>query len=64
MHHGLAQAVQHKRAEVLLAAFHARPERFVNSVPQPPPVPTVAWINKPATMEMLTNLRNPPSHPR
>ena len=51
MHLGLAQAVQDKRAEVLLAAFRARPERFVNSVPQPPPVPTAAWINKPCTME-------------
>ncbi len=51
MHQGLAQAVQDKRAEVLLAAFRARPERFVNSMPQPPRVPTAAWINKPSIME-------------
>ena len=48
---GLAQQTRDRRAEVLLAAYRARPERFVNHPPSPPAIPTAVWINKPATLE-------------
>ena len=47
IHYGLAEAKWQQRAEVLRAAYAAHPERFPRGVPVPPPLPTVAWINKP-----------------
>ena len=41
---GLAQQTRDRRAEVLLAAYRARPERFVNHPPSPPAIPTAVWI--------------------
>ena len=48
IHYGLAAAKWQRRAEVLRAAYAAHPERFPHGVPVPPPLPTAAWINKPA----------------
>ena len=31
----------------LSTAYAAHPERFVRKVPDPPALPTVAWINEP-----------------
>ena len=56
VHHGLAAARHAARAKVLEAAHLAHPERFVHGVPVPPPLPTAAWINKPAKTERSTNL--------
>ena len=36
VHHGQAAAVQAGRAQVLAAAYHAHPERFVSKPPAPP----------------------------
>jgi putative transposase len=36
---------------VLTAAYAAHPERFVRKLPEPPGLPTTAWINKPDTEE-------------
>ena len=47
VHYGLAQAVQDKRAAILTQAYTAHPERFVRKPPQPPRLPTTAWINQP-----------------
>lgn len=47
VHHGRASALHAARAAVLGAAYDAHPERFVNQAPQPPPLPTAAWINPP-----------------
>jgi putative transposase len=47
VHYGRAQAVRDHRAEVLDAAYAIHPERFVRKVPEPPALPTVAWINEP-----------------
>jgi putative transposase len=47
VHYGLAEAVRDKRAGVLDAAYAAHPERFVRKPPQPPKLPTTAWINPP-----------------
>jgi putative transposase len=51
VHHGRAQALHAERARVLEAAYVARPERFVKGAPQPPTLPSAAWINKPDTKE-------------
>jgi putative transposase len=48
LHSGLAAVKWERRAEVLRAAYAAHPERFPRGVPVPPPLPTAAWINKPA----------------
>ena len=48
MHYGLAHGLRQQRQDVLLAAHAAHPERFVRRLPQPPALPTAAWINKPS----------------
>jgi putative transposase len=53
VHYGRAEELRTKRAEVLAAAYAATPERFVRKLPQPPALPTVAWINQP-TEEVMT----------
>ena len=30
-----------------MSAYAAHPERFVRKAPEPPALPSVAWINKP-----------------
>jgi len=47
VHYGRAHDVQAARAGVLAAAWAAHPERFVHDRPQPPKLPSAAWINKP-----------------
>jgi len=49
IHYRLAEAKWQQRAVLLLAAYAAHPERFSRVVPTPPPLPTAAWINQPAT---------------
>ncbi len=56
LHDGRAAAKWQQRAEVLRAAYQAHPERFPRGVPVPPPLPTAAWINKPATLEAMPAL--------
>lgn len=51
MHSGRATEVRKQRSQVLAAAYAAHPERFVRGLPQPPILPTEAWINPPATTE-------------
>ena len=47
VHHGAAQALQVQRALVLHRAYEAHPLRFKGCMPQPPTLPTAAWINPP-----------------
>jgi len=47
LHYGYAGVVLEHRASVLVEAYRAHPERFVNQPPVPSPVPTAAWINRP-----------------
>jgi putative transposase len=54
VHFGTAEAVRADRAKVLAAAYTRNPERF-NSRPQPPKLPTVAWINPPDEHTRLQN---------
>ena len=47
VHHGLAAGRVAQRAITLASAWEAHPERFPRGKPQPPQVPTEAWINRP-----------------
>lgn len=49
VHDGTAVALTAKRAVTLDAAFAANPIRFKGRAPQPPQLPTAAWINPPKT---------------
>ena len=51
VHDGRATELHAARALVLLQAYTAHPERFVNQLPIPPPLPTAAWINPPKPTE-------------
>jgi putative transposase len=51
VHYGRAETRRVERSRVLAEAYHAKPERFVNGAPQPPKLPTAAWINKPDTQQ-------------
>lgn len=54
VHFGTADAIRADRAKVLAAAYARNPERF-SSRPQPPKLPTVAWINPPDEHTRLQN---------
>lgn len=47
VHYGRAVALRAQRAVTLEAAFIAHPNRFKGIAPQPPSLPTAAWINPP-----------------
>jgi putative transposase len=49
LHYGLAAQVVDRRRQVLNAAYQANPARFKGKIPEPPTLPTAAWINKPAS---------------
>lgn len=52
VHYGHADTVREARADVLTAAYTRNPERFVRKHPEPPDLPTAAWINKPGKADM------------
>lgn len=47
VHYGRAETIREKRGIVLSAAYDLHPERFVRKPPDPPALPTAAWINQP-----------------
>jgi len=47
VHYGHAARIQTQRQATLLQAYAAHPERFVKKLPEPPALPTAAWINPP-----------------
>jgi len=47
VHYGRAQTLFQHRAQTLDIAFLAHPTRFKGKAPQPPKLPTAAWINPP-----------------
>jgi putative transposase len=47
VHYGQAEALYSARRQVLATAYAAHPERFVGGAPEPPALPTAAWINPP-----------------
>ena len=54
VHHGRAAAVRAARAQILTAAYLARPGRFVRKPPAPPELPGTSWINPPQDKETDT----------
>jgi putative transposase len=56
VHYGRAETVRAHRGVVLDAAYSAHPERFVHKRPEPPALPTVAWINDPSRKEVATSI--------
>ena len=57
VHYGRAEAIRARRGVVLDAAYAAHPERFVRKRPEPPALPTVAWINDPSRKEVATSIK-------
>ena len=52
VHHGTAAEVRAQRAATLTAAYRANPTRF-RRPPQPPKLPTTAWINQPSPEALI-----------
>lgn len=59
MHYGIADALQAQRTQTLQLAYAARPLRFKGRTPQPPALPTAAWINPPKKETATTAILNP-----
>lgn len=47
VHYGRTETIRAGRTETLATAYTRTPERFVRKHPEPPALPTAAWINKP-----------------
>ena len=47
VHYGTAVKIREQRAITLDAAYQANPDRFRHRRPEPPKLPSVAWINQP-----------------
>ena len=62
VHYGRAQKVYEDRCQVLLDAYEKSPQRFKGNVPKPHALPKAAWINKPKTEELESNLLTEVSH--
>lgn len=54
VHFGEAPKVLAQRQAVLDAAYQAHPDRFVRRLPNPLPLPTEVWINRPASAGQKT----------
>jgi putative transposase len=62
VHYGLARKVYEDRCQVLRSAYEKNPERFKGKVPKPHALPKAAWINKPKSEELESNLLTAVSH--
>ncbi len=56
VHYGRATALTLERADTLSAAYQANPIRFKGKFPNPPKLPTAAWINPPMNTGGATRL--------
>jgi putative transposase len=54
VHYATATEIRAQRAETLQAAYAASPERFRHRRPEPPQLPTMAWINEPLPAQETT----------
>ena len=59
VHYGRAPALFAQRADTLNGAFLANPKRFKGKIPQPPRLPTAAWINPPKPETATTTTPDP-----
>ena len=55
VHYGTAGEIRAQRAVTLDAAYTANPARFGHRRPQPPKLPTTAWINDPSREALITS---------
>jgi putative transposase len=62
VHYDLAKKVYEDRCQVLRSAYEKNPERFKGRVPKPHALPKAAWINKPESEELESNLLTEVSH--
>ncbi len=53
IHYGTADETRAQRAVTLDAAYATNPARFRHRRPQPPKLPTVAWINEPTPEALI-----------
>ncbi len=53
VHYGTATEIRAQRAVTLDGAYAANPARFRHRRPQPPKLPTVAWINEPTPEALI-----------
>jgi putative transposase len=53
VHYGTATEIRAQRTVTLDAAYAANPARFRHRRPQPPKLPTVAWINEPTPEALI-----------
>lgn len=56
IHYGMAEKIVKYRSQVLSQAFQINPIRFKGKTPKPPVLPEAAWINKPSTDLLESNL--------
>ena len=56
VHDGTAAALTAQRALTLDAAYAAHPIRFKGRAPQPPTLPSAAWINPPKKESSPTSI--------
>lgn len=54
VHYGFADRIREQRKIILQKAYQERPERFINGVPTPQPIPGNAWINDPEKQKKKT----------
>ena len=59
VHHDQAKILFKQRADTLNAAFAANPKRFKDKSPQPPKLPSAAWINPPKKETELNKTPEP-----
>ena len=62
VHYGMDKQILQHRSDVLAAAFEKNPNRFKGKLPVPKSLPKAAWINKPATDQLESNLLSCVSH--
>ena len=53
VHYGTANQVRQHRRATLHAAYQAHPARFRHRRPEPPQLPTAAWINQPSREALI-----------
>ena len=53
VHYGTATEIREQRAIVLDAAYKTNPTRFGHRRPEPPKLPTIAWINEPSREALI-----------
>jgi putative transposase len=62
VHYGMDKQIHQQRSQVLADAFQKNSIRFKGKMPVPKSLPVAAWINKPATDELESNLITSVSH--